>query len=113
MTDTPLSDLFTDGTAPEHDPAFEVRVTAAIGAARLRMRLVALARRATLMLVVSVVVFWVMRLGNPVIAPLVERLPHFMGVPLPLVLAVPVAAIALRARLHLALPHRRFASPFS
>jgi hypothetical protein len=113
MTDKQLSDLFAEGTAPERDPAFALRVAAGIGRTRLRMRFFALALRATVMLMLSVAVFVAIRLSTPVLAPLVDRVPQFMGVPVPLVLGVLVAALVLRAQLHipLRLPLLRFAPP--
>jgi hypothetical protein len=96
-----LSDLFTEGTAPERDPAFTLRVESDIGRARLRSRLVALGLRATVLLVLSVPVFVASRLITPVLAQLVEGWPRFMGVPVPVVLGVLVAALALRPRLYL------------
>lgn len=87
MTDKQLSDLFADGTAPERDPAFALSVAAGIRRTRLRRRLLALAQRATVLLVLSVAMFVAIRLSKPVLAQLVEGMPQFMGVPVPLVLA--------------------------
>jgi hypothetical protein len=111
MNDNQLSDLFAEGTAPERDPAFALRVAAGIGRTRLRMRFQALALRATVMLMLAVGMFVAIRLSEPVLAPLVEGMPRFMGVPVPLVLGVLVAAVVLRAQLHIPLPLRRFARP--
>jgi hypothetical protein len=109
MTDKQLSNLFAEGTAPEREPAFELWVAAGIGRRRLRMRFLALALRATVMLMLSVALFVAIRLVEPVLAQLVEGIPRFMGVPVPLVLGVLVAALVLRAQLHI--PLRRFAPP--
>jgi hypothetical protein len=113
MTDKQLTDLFAEGTAPERDGAFALGVAAGIGRTRLRLRLLALALRATVMLMHSVAVFVAIRLITPVLAPLVDEVPQFMGVPLPLVLGVLVAAVVLRAQLHIPLRHPllRFAPP--
>ena len=110
MTDKQLSDLFGEGTAPDRDPAFALGVAAGIGRTRLRMRL---ALRATVMLVLSVAMFAAFRLSEPVLARLLDGMPRFMGVPVPLVLGVLIAAVVLRAQLHLPLPLRRFAPPRS
>src|SRR5262245_1689226 len=101
MTDQQLSELFAEGTAPERDPAFALQVAAGIGRARLRTRLLALGLRATVLLMVSVPIFVASRLIAPVLAQLVEGWPRFMGVPVPVVLGVLVAALALRPRLYL------------
>lgn len=111
MTDKTLADLFAEGTAPERDPAFALSVAAGIGRTRLRMRLLALALRATVMLMLSVAMFVAIRLSKPVLAQLVEGMPRFMGVPVPLVLGVLVAALVLRAQRHISIPLRRFALP--
>ena len=102
MTDPQLSDLFTEGTAPERDPAFTLSVASGIGRARLRRRLLALGLRVTVLLMLSVPIFMASRLIAPVLAQLVEGWPRFMGVPVPVVLGVLVAALALRPRLYLA-----------
>jgi hypothetical protein len=110
MTDKPLSELFAEGTAPECDQAFALRVAAGIGRTRLRMRFLALALRAAAMLMFSVVVFVASRLLEPLLAQLVEGSPQFMGVPVPMVvLGVLVAGMVRRARLYF--PFRRFALP--
>jgi len=97
MTDKQISDLFAEGTAPERDPAFTLEVTAGIGRSRLRMRLLALALRVAAVLMLAAVVFVASRLIEPSLAPLVEGLPRFMGVPVPLVvLGLVVAGLALR-----------------
>jgi hypothetical protein len=99
MTDQQLSDLFTEGTAPELDPAFTLLVTSRIGRARLRRRLLALALRVTVLLMLFIAIFVASRLIQPVLAQLVEGWPRFMGVPVPVVLGVLLAALALRFRL--------------
>jgi hypothetical protein len=110
LTDKQLSELFAEGTAPERDPAFALWVAAGIGRTRFRMRLLALAPRAAVMLMLAVAIFVASRLIEPVLAPLVEGLPQFMGVPVPMVvLGVLVAGLVLRARLYI--PLRLFASP--
>ena len=100
MTDQPLSDLFTEGTAPERDPAFALQVATAIGRTRLRRRLLALGLRVTALLVLSFPVFVASRLIAPVLAHLVEGVPQFMGVPVPIVVlgVVLVTGLLLRAR---------------
>ena len=111
LTDQQLSELFTEGTAPERDPAFALRVAGEIGRTRLRMRVLALALRAAAMLMLSVAIIVASRLIEPVLAPLVEGTPRFMGVPLPMVVlgGVLVAGLILRAPLHI--PLRRLVSP--
>lgn len=103
MTDESLSGLFIEGTAPERDPAFELRVQTEIGRTRLRMRFLALALRAAPMLMLSAALFVAIRLIEPMLAPLVEGVPRFMGVPVPMVLGALVVGLILRAR--------RFVSP--
>ena len=101
MTDQSLSDLFTEGTAPERDPAFTLLVASDIGRARLRWQLLVLGLRAAVLLVLSVPVFLASRLIAPVLVELVDGWPRFMDVPVPVVLGVLVAALALRTRLYL------------
>jgi hypothetical protein len=55
----------------------------------------------TVLLVLSVPMFVASRRIAPVLAHLVEGWPRFMGVPVPVVLGVLVAALALRPRLYL------------
>jgi hypothetical protein len=107
VTDQHLSDLFTEGTAPELDPAFALQVAAAIGRARLRGRLLALGLRVTVLLVLSVPVFVASRLIAPVLARLVEGVPKFMGVPVPIVVlgVLVIGLVVLRARLHILFRH--------
>ena len=101
MTDERLSPLFAEGTAPERDPAFMLGVAEGIGRARLRMRLLALALRVTVVLMLAVVLFVAGRLLEPMLTPVVEGLPRFMGVPVPVVLlGLIVAGLALRGWFH-------------
>ena len=101
MTDRQLSDVFSEGTAPERDPAFALLVESSIGRARLRRRLLALGLRVIVLLLLAVPVFVASRLVGPVLAQLVEGWPRFMDVPVPVVLGVLVVALALRTRLYL------------
>jgi hypothetical protein len=101
MSDQQLSDLFAEGTAPEHDPAFTLLVASEIGRARLRRRLLALALRVIVLLILSAPLFVVSRQIAPMLAQLVEGWPQFMGVPVPLVLCALVVALALRTRFFL------------
>jgi len=55
----------------------------------------------TVLLMLSVPMFVASRLIAPVLAQLVEGWPRFMGVPVPVVLGVLVAALALRPRPYL------------
>src|SRR5688572_24058847 len=99
MTNEPLSDLFVEGTTRETDCAFTLQVAAEIGRARNRIRLLALAWRVIPGLVLFVAAFVASRLIEPVLAPLVEAMPQFMGVPVPMVaLGIVVSGLALRAR---------------
>ena len=110
MTDKQLSELFAEGTAPERDPAFVLWVAAGIARPRRRMRLLALALRAAVMLMPFVALFVASRLIERVLAQFVEGVPQFMGVPVPMVvLGVLVTGLVLRAQLYL--PLRRFAPP--
>lgn len=107
MTDKQLSELFTEGTAPEQDPAFVQRVAVGIGRTHRRMRLLALARRAAVMLMLAVAMYLAVGLIKPVLSQLVEGVPQFMGVPIPMVLCVLVVGLVLRARFYN--PFRHFA----
>jgi hypothetical protein len=98
MTDKPLSDLFAEGTAPESDPDFALRVATGIGRARLRIRLGALALRAAGALALSGAVFLAAGLIRPVLLRLVDGAPQFMGVPVPVVLGGLIAGLALLLR---------------
>ena len=100
VTDQQLSDLFAEGTAPERDHAFALQVAAAVGRTRLRRRLLALGLRVTVPLILSVPIFVASRLIAPVLAHLVEGVPQFMGVPVPIVvLGVLVVGLVQRVRL--------------
>ena len=110
MTDKQFSDLFAEGTAPESDPAFALCVAAGIGRARLRIRLRELALRATVVVMVSGAIFVAGRAIKPVLVQLVDGSPQFMGVPVPVVLGVLVAGLALCARRYLS-ALRRYAPP--
>ena len=98
MTDKPLSDLFAEGTAPETDAAFTRGVEAEIGRARLRGRLLAIARPATAVLALSGLTFVTAGAVRPLLGQLIEGTPRFMGVPAPVVLCAALAALALGAR---------------
>ena|SRR6186713_2530456 len=101
MTDEQLSDLFTEGTAPERDAAFALLVESSIGRARRRGRLLGLGLRVTVLLLLAIPVFVASRMLAPALAQLVEGWPRFMDVPVPVVLGVLVVALALRTRLYL------------
>jgi hypothetical protein len=96
MTDE-LSDLFAEGTAPESDPAFAARVTARIGRERLRTRLGAIALRVLAVLMLAGVAYAAAGMVRPMLGPLLEGSSQFMGVPVPLVLGVALAGLALSA----------------
>ena len=98
MTDDQLSDLFDEGTAPEHDPDFALRVAAAINRERVGARLGWLALRATVVLMLSGATFMAAGLIKPVLVQLVDEAPQFMGVPVPVVLGVLAAGLALLVR---------------
>lgn len=101
MTDDRLSHLFAEGTAPERDAAFAARVGAEIGGLRLRRRLLALALRAAMVLLLAGAVFFTARAVGPALTQLAEGWPQFMGVPVPLVLGALFLTLALRARRYL------------
>ena len=96
MTDE-LSDLFAEGTAPESDPAFAARVAAGIGRERLRSRLVSLALPASAVLMLSTLAYVAAAMARPMLEPLLESSSQFMGVPVPMVLGVLTAGLALSA----------------
>lgn len=100
MTDEPLSDLFAEGTAPESDPAFALKVAAGIGRARLGDRLGLLAVRTAGVLALFAAAVLAAGLFRPVLGLLVDESPQFMGVPAPLVLAVLTAGLALTVWRH-------------
>ena len=97
MTDK-LSDLFAEGTAPERDPDFALKVAAGIGRVRLGARLRALALRAAGLLALSGAIFVAAGLIRTVLVPLLDGAPQFMGAPVPVVLGVFVAGLALTVR---------------
>jgi hypothetical protein len=104
MPDKQLSELFAEGTAPDRDPAFALQVAAEIGRSRIRMRFLAPALRAAVMLMLAVVIFAASTVIEPIFAQLVEEVPQFMGVPVPMaVLGAIVAGLGLRAKLHIPL----------
>jgi hypothetical protein len=98
MSDKLLSDLFAEGTAPESDPGFTKRVDAEIRRARLGRRLVALALPATGVLMLSSALYGAASVIRPVLAPLFDAAPQFMGVPLPVALSALAAGLAVSAR---------------
>jgi hypothetical protein len=98
MTDERLATLFAEGSAPERDAAFACRVDAEIGGARRRLRLLVLAMRALVMLTLASTVFLTARTIEPMLEPIAESSPHFMGVPLPLVLCALAVGLAARVR---------------
>jgi hypothetical protein len=95
MTDEQLSGLFAEGTAPESDPAFALKVAAGIGRERFRLRLLAFAPRAAMTLAVAATALVAAGLVKFMLLPLVDGAPQFMGVPAPVVLGVVVAGLAL------------------
>lgn len=99
MTDEQISGLFAEGTAPESDPAFALRVAADIGRARFRSRFLALALPATAVLILSGATFVTAEVVKPMLVQLIDGAPQFMGVPVPVVLGVlAVAGLAASAR---------------
>jgi hypothetical protein len=110
MADQQMSDLFVQGTAPERDPDFARRVTAEVSRERLRMRLGALTLRAAVVLMISGAAYSAAGMIKPVLAPLFDGSPQFMGVPLPMVLGALAAGLALSAGRY-ALSLERFAPP--
>ncbi|HET8699812.1 MAG TPA: hypothetical protein VFO94_20170, partial [Gammaproteobacteria bacterium] len=98
MNDQQLADLFAEGTAPEPDVAFALRVEADIGRARLRLRLLELALRGAVMLLVAGAVFAAARTIEPLLGQLIGGSAEFMGVPVPVVLVVVIAGLALRGQ---------------
>jgi hypothetical protein len=98
MSDKQISDLFAEGTAPERDPAFELKVASTIGRARFRSRLLALVLPATGVLVASGALYGTASLIQPVLGQLLDESLQFMGVPAPVVLGVLAAGLVLSAR---------------
>jgi hypothetical protein len=97
-TDPQLADLFAQGTAPEHDPAFAQRVASGIGRERLARWIGALALRAAAVLALADAVFVSAGVIRPLLALLFEGSAQFMGVPEPVVLGVLAAGLALSVR---------------
>jgi hypothetical protein len=93
-----MSDLFAEGTAPDHDPAFEMNVAAEIGRARLVGRLARFVLPVTGVLVLSGAVYEAAGVVRPMLASALEGATVFMGVPLPVVLAALTAGLVLTAR---------------
>ena len=98
MTDRQLSDLFAEGTAPERDPDFALRVAAGIGRARFGIQVRALALRGAVVLMLSGVIFVAAGVVRPVLVQLVDGAPQFMGVPVPVVLSALAVGLVLGAR---------------
>ena len=98
MTDRQLSALFAEGTAPENDPDFALRVAAGIGRARFGIQVRALALRGAVVLTLSGVIFVAAGVVRPVLVQLVDGTPQFMGVPVPVVLGVLAVGLAVSAR---------------
>jgi hypothetical protein len=102
MTEERLAQLFADGTAPEHDAAFDRRVDAQIASVRRGRRFLALAVRALVVLTLAGAAFAALRTIEPTLEPTLEQIaessPQFMGVPLPLVLGALVVGLAVHLR---------------
>ncbi len=96
MNESEICDLFADGTAPERDADFALRVAAGIGRARLRTRLLEISLRAALVVTLSVAAFAASDLIKPLLTPLIDGSSQLMGVPVPVVLGAAVAGLALR-----------------
>src|SRR5262245_33498011 len=96
-----LKELFASGTAPERDAAFASRVDARIASERRSLRLAALAVRALVILMSAAALFMIVRELRPAFEPMLEQFaessPHFMGVPLPLVLGAVAVGLAVSA----------------
>jgi hypothetical protein len=101
MTDAQLDQFFAEGTAPERDAMFARRVNARIASERRGRNLVAVWLRALAILAVAAMLFATIRLAEPVLLQIAETSPHFMGVPVPLILIVLAAGLAVRALLFL------------
>jgi hypothetical protein len=97
MTDEHFTSLFAEGTAPERDTAFTRRVDTRIGRARLGLRLLKLAIPALVILTLAATLFVTIRALEPVLAQIAGSSPHFMGVPVPLILVVLAIGLAVRA----------------
>ena len=94
MTETPLGELFAEGTAPERDPEFARKVAAGVGRARLGRRIGAMAARGA----GAAAAVATAGLIGPVVAALMSGAPQVMGAPLPAVVAVVVVGLALMVR---------------
>jgi hypothetical protein len=97
MTDEQLTELFAHGTAPERDTVFAQRVDARIASERRGLRLVALAVRALAILMLAATLFAIVRVLEPMLQQIAEISPHFMGVPVPLILLVLAVCLAVHA----------------
>jgi hypothetical protein len=96
MTEERLAQLFADGTAPEHDAAFDRRVDAQIERERRGLRLLAFAVRSLVIVALAAALFVTVRTLEPALAQIAESSPQFMGVPLPLVLGALAVGLAVR-----------------
>jgi hypothetical protein len=96
MTDEHLTSLFAEGSAPERDAVFARRVDARIASGRRGLRLVALVVRALVILMFSAALFVIVRELEPTLQQIAENSPHFMGVPVPLVLGALAVGLAIR-----------------
>ncbi len=97
MSDPQLSDLFAEGTAPETDLAFVRQVSVGIGRRRRFARLGALVLRGALVLAFSAAAFVAVSAIEPLVAQLIDGAPQVMGAPLPVVLGVLSAGLAMIA----------------
>lgn len=75
-----------------------------IGRARLSIRLLTLALRVTVVLMLAGALFLTSRLVEPAFVQLVDGSSRFMGVPVQVVLGVLLAGLAVRVRRHLSAP---------
>jgi hypothetical protein len=99
MTDEHLTSLFAEGTAPERDAEFARHVGARIASARRGPRLVALAIRTMVILTLAAATVVTARVLEPMLEPIAGgSSPHFMGVPLPLVLGALAVGLAVHLR---------------
>jgi hypothetical protein len=98
MADEHLNSLFVEGTAPERDAAFARGVGARISRARLGLRVLKLAIPAVVIMTLAAAVFVAVEAIGPTLSEIAEQWPQFMGVPVPLILAVLAAGVAVRAR---------------
>ena len=98
MTDDHLSNLFAEGTAPERDAAFALRIDAQIASERRALRMRALAIRTLMILVLAATTFLMVRALDWALAQMDYSAPLIMGVPLPLILAALMIGLAVRFR---------------